>query len=150
MTRRCFPTSPARRSTVGAGRARFGPALLHLTRAYAPKLDDPEVTGTAAIESERIGVPLLLVAGEADAVWPSAEMARRLLDRRRQAGTRSAANDQLLTYPDAGHLIRLGCWPTTVTHAGSIELGGTAAGLAAAQADVTRRIIAFVTTPAGA
>ena len=53
-------------------------------------------------------------------------------------------NDQLLTYPDAGHLIRLGCWPTTVTQVGSIDLGGTAAGLAAAQADVTPRIIAFV------
>ena len=141
----------ARQALHRRGRAaRFGPALLHLTRAYAPRLDDPEATGTAAIEAERIGVPLLLVAGEADTVWPSSEMARRLLDRRRQAGTRSAANDQLRTYPDAGHLIRLGCWPTTVTHTGSIELGGTAAGLAAAQADVTRRIIAFVTTPAGA
>ena len=52
-------------------RTRFGPALLAL-RGFAPKLDDPEVTGAAAIESERIGVPLLLVAGGADAVWPQA------------------------------------------------------------------------------
>ncbi len=125
-------------------RARFGPALLHLSRAYAPKLDDAEVTGTAAIESERIDLPLLLVAGESDALWPSAEMARRLLDRRRQAASPASSHDQLLTYPDAGHLIRLGCWPTTVTQVGSIDLGGTAAGLAAAQADVTPRIIAFV------
>ena len=126
-------------------RARFGPALLHLSRGFAPKLDDPEVTETAAIESERIGVPLVLVVGEGDAVWPSGEMARRLLDRRRQAANAAAAHDQLLTYPDAGHLIRLGCWPTTVTHAGSIDVGGTPAGLAAAQADLTPRVIAFVT-----
>jgi hypothetical protein len=49
-------------------------------------------------------------------------------------------------YPDAGHPIRLGCWPTTVTHAGSIALGGTPAGLAAAQADLTPRIISLVSS----
>jgi pimeloyl-ACP methyl ester carboxylesterase len=125
-------------------RTRFGPALLQLSRGFAPKLDDPEVTGTSVIESERIKMPLLLVAGEADAVWPSIEMSRRLLDRRRQAQVTGAADDQLLTYPDAGHLMRLGCWPTTVTHAGSIALGGTAAGLDAAQADLTPRIISLV------
>ena len=90
------------------------------------------MTGAAAIEAERIGVPLLLVTGEADAVWPSGEMAKRPLDRRRQAQVPGSADDKLLTYPDAGHLMRLGCWPTTVTHAGAIALGGTAAGLAAA------------------
>jgi len=126
-------------------RTRFGPALLQLSRGFAPKLDDPAVTGAAAIEAERIGVPLLLVTGEADAVWPSGEMAKRLLDRRRQAQVPGAADDKLLTYPDAGHLMRIGCWPTTVTHAGSIALGGTAAGLAAAQADLTPRIISLVT-----
>jgi BAAT / Acyl-CoA thioester hydrolase C terminal len=89
---------------------------------------------------------MLLVAGEADAVWPSGEMAKRLLDRRRQAQLAAAAQDQLLRYPNAGHLIRLGCWPTTVTHAGSIELGGTPAGLAAAQADITPRAIALLTS----
>jgi hypothetical protein len=79
-------------------------------------------------------------------VWPSGEMAKRLLDRCRQAQATAAANDQLLTYPDAGHLIRLGCWPTTVSHAGSIALGGTPAGLAAAQADLTPRIISLVSS----
>ena len=59
-------------------------------------------------------------------------------------GWRPAALDQLLTYPDAGHLIRLGCWPTTVAHAGSIKLGGTPAGLAAAQADMTPRVIGLL------
>jgi pimeloyl-ACP methyl ester carboxylesterase len=117
-------------------RTRFGPALLELSRGFAPKLEDPDVAGAAAIESERIGVPLLLVAGGADAVWPSVEMATRLLDRRLHAQLAAAAEDQLLTYPDAGHLIRLGCSPTTVTHAGSIALGGTPAGLAAAQANL--------------
>lgn len=126
-------------------RSRFGPAVLELSRGFAPKLDDREATAAAAIETERIGVPLLLVAGGADAVWPSVEMAKRLLDRRHQAQA-AAADDKLITYPDAGHLIRLGCWPTTVTHAGSIALGGTPAGLAAAQADLTPRIVSLVTS----
>ena len=126
-------------------RARFGPALLHLAGGYASKLDGPEVTGAAAIESERITVPLMLVSGGGDGVWPSSEMARRLMERRRRGGVAAAAYDQLLPYPGAGHLIRLGCWPTTVTHAGSIDLGGTPEGLAAAQSDLTPRIIAFVT-----
>jgi hypothetical protein len=51
-----------------------------------------------------------------------------------------------LRYPDAGHIIRLDCWPTTVAHAGSIKLGGTAAGLAAAQADLTPRVISLLTS----
>lgn len=135
----------ARRAVHRRGRrARFGPALLHLSRGYASKLDDPEVTGAAAIESDRIEAPLLLVAGGDDGVWPSSEMARRLLERRRKAGVVAAVSDQLLIYPGAGHLIRLGCWPTTVTHAGSIDLGGTPEGLAAAQSDLTPRIVAFV------
>ena len=66
-------------------RARFGPALLHLSGGYASKLDDPEVTGAAAIESDRITVPLMLVSGGDDGVWPSSEMARRLIERRRKA-----------------------------------------------------------------
>ena len=90
-------------------RASFGPALLHLSRGYSSKLDDPEVIGAAAIESDRIAVPLLLVAGRDDGVWPSSEMARRLLERRRKAGVGAAVSDRLLIYPGAGHLIRLGC-----------------------------------------
>ena len=69
--RRCCRRSPARRSAVaggelGSARRSYGSARVR------PELDDPEVTGAAAIESERIGVPLLLVAGGADAVWPQA------------------------------------------------------------------------------
>jgi hypothetical protein len=85
------------------------------------------------------------VAGEADQVWPSHVMAQRLLDRRLAAGTAAAGSDVLLSYPDCGHLIRLGLWPTTVQQTSGIGLGGTAAGLAAAQADVTPRILQAVT-----
>src|SRR4029453_14642118 len=46
----------------------------------------------APIESEGIGGPLLLVAGGADAVWPSVVMAKRLLDRRRHAQVAAVAD----------------------------------------------------------
>lgn len=125
--------------------AAYGPAVLHLVRAYAGSLDASPVTGEAAIHAEDITAPLLLVAGEADDVWPSHVMAQRLLDRRRAAGTPAAGSDVLLTYADCGHLIRIGWWPTTVQQTSGIGLGGTAAGLAAAQADVTPRIIQALT-----
>jgi Acyl-CoA thioester hydrolase/BAAT N-terminal region/BAAT / Acyl-CoA thioester hydrolase C terminal len=125
--------------------AAHGPALLHLVRAYAGSIDDSVVTGAAAIRAEDIAAPLLLVAGEADEVWPSHVMAQRLLDRRRTADNAAAGSDVLLTYPDCGHLIRLGLWPTTAQHTSGIGLGGTAEGLAAAQADVTPRIVQAMT-----
>ena len=90
--------------------------------------------------------PTIRRCGRRRRSWPSEEMAKRLLDRRRQAGLAAGAHDRLLTYPDAGHLIRLGCLPTTMTHAGSIALRGTSAGLAAAQADLKPRIISLVTS----
>lgn len=130
----------ARQAVVRRGNAaRHGPALLHMRVAYAPRLDDAVAEGAAAIVAEDISAPLLLVAGGADEMWPSATMARRLLDRRRRD------DDLLLEHPRAGHLIRLGCWPTTVNEVGGIAMGGDAPGLAAAQADVTARVVAAVT-----
>ena len=50
--------------------------------------------------AERIDAPLLLLAGEDDQVWPSVDMATRLLDRR------ARAEDRLLAFPDAGHVLQ--------------------------------------------
>jgi dienelactone hydrolase len=116
------------------------PAPLHLARAYRPAIDDAATTGVAAIASERIAAPLLLFAGTADEVWPSTVMAQRLLDRRP-----GVSGDRLTTYQDAGHLLRMGCWPSTVAQTGGIALGGTAAGIAAAEADLTARVVEAVT-----
>jgi len=44
--------------------------------------DNPE----AAIQVERINGPVLLIAGENDEVWPSPDMAQRIVDRLSQAG----------------------------------------------------------------
>ena len=103
---RCCRTSHGRPSTVAAAGA-VRPGALASLAGYASKPDDPEVTGAAAIESDRIAVPLLLVAGGDDGVWPSSEMARRLIERRRKAGVAARPTSCCISR-GAGHLIRLG------------------------------------------
>lgn len=119
-------------------RGRGGPAAMHLTRAYAPALERPADPDTV-IAVERIAAPLLLVAGEDDQVWPSAEMARRILARR------TGQDDELVSYPGAGHLLRLGLWPATGGAVGDIALGGTPEGTARAEVDLTTRVVALAT-----
>ena len=101
-----LPWTPLRRDKL------FGPAVPHavvdrlrrrlgravpLRPAYAASLG--RHAADAEIAAERIDAPLLLLAGEDDQVWPSVDMATRLLDRR------ARAEDRLLAFPDAGHLL---------------------------------------------
>lgn len=57
----------------------------------------------AIIPVQRIKAPILLVAGDADHLWPSALMAQQIMQRRGSMSPRFA--DRLLIYPGAGHLI---------------------------------------------
>ncbi|MDF2975944.1 MAG: Acyl-coenzyme thioesterase 6 [Actinomycetospora sp.] len=112
------------------------PSLLRLRPAYEAGLArDP---GTAVIPSEDVPCPLLCVTGDDDQLWPSGPMADALLARR------ARADDQHRHYAGAGHLIRLGTLPTDAAWNGGIAFGGTRAGLAAAQHDVTERVPAFL------
>ncbi|MFN8037754.1 MAG: acyl-CoA thioesterase/BAAT N-terminal domain-containing protein [Acidimicrobiales bacterium] len=119
------------------------PLVMHLTRSYEPALGDAEAVDAARILVERIPVPLLLVSGDDDQVWPSGRMAAAVLASR--SGGPAAAADHHVTYPGAGHLLRLGTFPTTATSTGGIALGGTAAGTAVAQRDLTARVVRLVT-----
>ena len=69
-------------------------------------------------------------------------MARILAAQRSAAGM--AGDDQLITYDGAGHLIRLGLLPTDAPWTNGIAFGGSREGLAAAQADATKRVLAFL------
>jgi hypothetical protein len=62
---------------------------------------------------------------------------------------RSGAGDEHRRYPGAGHLIRLGLLATTVASSSGVAFGGTPAGLAAAQADATPRVRAFLRSTIG-
>ena len=123
-------------------RGRKGPGhehLMILTHAYSKSLEDKAGAATAAIPVEQIGAPILFVSGTDDQVWPSGRMADALLARRQDAGDRHQA------YAGAGHLLRLGIMPTTVDATGGVAFGGTAPATAAAQADLTERVLAFFT-----
>ncbi|PVZ07934.1 acyl-CoA thioester hydrolase/bile acid acetyltransferase-like protein [Actinomycetospora cinnamomea] len=112
------------------------PSLLRLRPAYEAGL--ARGVGAAAIPSERVPCPILCVSGDDDQLWPSGPMADALLARRHRD------DDQHLHYRGAGHLIRLGTFPTDAPWTGGIAFGGTRAGLAAAQRDVTERVPAFL------
>lgn len=112
------------------------PSLLRLQAAYAAGFD--RGVDVAAIPSEQVGCPILCVSGDDDQLWPSGVMADALLARRNRT------DDEHLRYPGAGHLIRLGTFPTDAPWTGGIAFGGTRAGLAAAQRDVTERVPAFL------
>ncbi|WP_146132601.1 acyl-CoA thioesterase/bile acid-CoA:amino acid N-acyltransferase family protein [Streptomyces solincola] len=102
---------------------------LGLRRAYAAGLRDTSAVARAVIPVERISAPLMAVAGDADAMWPAAQMAQALLDRRRDRGR----EDSLLVLPGAGHFLRPPVTPTTVDRSADLISGGTAAANAGAQ-----------------
>jgi len=93
----------------------------------------------AALHIERIGGPVLLLSGRQDALWPSAVMADQLEARNRaQHGHASIEN---LQYDDAGHHVaHIPQRPT----GDSVRLGGSAAGLAHAQLQSWKSLIAFL------
>jgi hypothetical protein len=81
---------------------------------------------------------LLLLAGSDDQMWPSEDMANRMLDRR------ARAEDRLLTYPGAGHFLRPPVTPTTVPWSATLFSGGTPAGTARAQAGAWQAVLDFL------
>ena len=59
-----------------------------------------EAQSDAVIPVEDVGVPVLMICGEADSVWASCPMARRIEER---AAAEGKEDVRLLAYPDAGH-----------------------------------------------
>jgi dienelactone hydrolase len=111
---------------------------------YRARLRDSVAVAAASIVAERINGPVMLIAGGADDLWPSAEMARAL--RQRLAGSPGRRGDTLLVYADAGHLIGKYYLPAGSTRiaGGRIETGGTARANARAQADAWPKVVAFL------
>lgn len=102
---------------------------LRLLPAYRTTLAKakPERLEPATIDVENIDVPILLIAGEVDDMWPSAAMARSIAQRRRANGR---ADDVLLALPDTGHFIGPPGLPTTVDRSADLVSGGTPVGTA--------------------
>lgn len=97
----------------------------------------------AAIPVERARAPLLLVCGEADALWPSCPMARQVAAR---AAARRGPRVTLLAYQDAGHAV----FGTPVARSDprrgrlGARTGGSPEGNAAAREDGWPKAVAFL------
>ena len=91
---------------------------------------DPAATARAEIPVERTSAQMILVAGAADALWPSDTFARAIAQRLRQHGREC----NLITHADAGHRVLLPgeTTPRSSAHAhggsddADAELGATA------------------------
>ncbi len=114
-----------------AGRLRRHPAprALHMRPAYEAGLRDGKAVTAAALAVERIRCPLLLISGGDDQMWPSDEMAEAIIARR------GRGDDRHLHFAAAGHFIGPPFTPTTVPWNDSLYSGGSAAGIAEAQAE---------------
>jgi dienelactone hydrolase len=88
---------------------------------------NPDRIAAARIPIESYRGALLLVAGEKDKLWPSADMARNIVSSRKAAGL---ATDALI-FDDAGHAL---AGPGTSPAAPLADIGGTPASVAHARA----------------
>jgi dienelactone hydrolase len=95
----------------------------------------------AVIPVERINGPILLISGQADAIWPSTEMANRVMARLDANGFKPLHVH--LSYPDAGHVAAVP--PNDDPRMKALEaLGGTPEGNAKARADSWKELLAFL------
>jgi dienelactone hydrolase len=97
----------------------------------------------AEIPVEAINGPVLMISGQADSLWPSPEMARRVEQRLQARGFRHPVIN--LVYPDAGHAV-FGV-PVAADAPGlerATTVGGTVPGLVAARADGWPRVLRFL------
>lgn len=100
---------------------------------YVPAYHDEAAVERARIQVETIEAPVLLVASEADGMWPSAEMARDIEAVMRARNTRCES----LIYPDSSHVIDEAWLPPIYgTHAprsagrwDKTSIGGTSEGM---------------------
>ncbi|HKR26065.1 MAG TPA: acyl-CoA thioester hydrolase/BAAT C-terminal domain-containing protein [Acidobacteriaceae bacterium] len=115
---------------------------------------DPASMLQATIRVESIHGPVLMIGGEADGVWPSADMVHSAADRlHREHFPWSVVT---LIYPHAGHRAGMPqivpAWNNGVPHplTGRVtDLGGTPEGNAASTLDAIPRVLDFLSTSLG-
>ena len=108
---------------------------------YSDSLDALPEDSSAAIAVEAISGPVLLLCGEADALWPSCRMSRALVARAQSAGKTDL---ELVAYEDGGHMIYgRPREPEEDDFEYLNQMGGTAEGNNEARKDVLKRINAF-------
>jgi dienelactone hydrolase len=100
------------------------------------------------IAVERIKGAVLLLSGRDDQIWPSAEMAGKVLNRLKR--NRFPYPAEHLSYEKAGHSIPAGCIPASMSVQGSRwPVGGSAIGNVKAQSDSRPKVLQFLKTHLG-
>jgi dienelactone hydrolase len=134
-------------ATPPPGFGTSGPVALR--PLFERALRDADAVRAAEIPVERARGPILLVSGEADAMWPSTRLGEVV---ERRAAGRSGPPVTHLRYPAAGHAsggVPGTPAPTEVRHpvdGARYALGGTLAANAAARADSWPQVLAFLAT----
>jgi len=125
-----------------------GPEPIPLTPGFLRALTQKKMVQAAEIPVERINGAVLLISGEEDAMWPSAQMADAVI--RRLAAHNFAHPYRHIRYPNAGHMILAGHIPATVTASrhpvdGMVyAYGGDAQGYAHANVNSWASVLAFL------
>ncbi|HEX4516579.1 MAG TPA: acyl-CoA thioesterase/bile acid-CoA:amino acid N-acyltransferase family protein [Polyangiaceae bacterium] len=107
----------------------------------------------ATTHVENTNGPILMIAGAADDLWPSCDLATYAMDRLSTSGHATKYGDTLVCYPDAGHNIdafTVGTPTTTAMHTSTpvdgafLALGGTPEGIAHATRDADNKLRLFL------
>lgn len=116
------------------------PEHLEYLPLYKDSLNDKEAVKKALIEVENLNGPVLLISGSDDKVWPSKEMAEKIMDR--LESFKFIHLHQHLNYEDAGHVVaRPGFtpWPTPY-----YVKGGLPAINGQSQVDIWDKVLKFL------
>lgn len=120
----------------------FSRGFVGIFQLYAGAID--HAPAEAEIPVERINGPILMLSGQADTLWPSAEMANRVEQRLRAHGFAHPVTN--IAYPEAGHAV-FGppiADPTSPNLQRALSVGGTVPALVAARADGWPRVVTFL------
>jgi dienelactone hydrolase/uncharacterized protein (DUF2141 family) len=115
-----------------------------LKAVFAGTLATADKRPETEIPAERINGPILLISGGDDQLWPSKDMADRLVARLKAKGFSHQV--QHLSYPEAGHVVFVGAPDGPMARAlgqPSPMLGGSAQADAGAWADDWPKALAF-------
>ncbi len=116
---------------------------LRLVDLYAAGLEDKDAEQKAIIAVEKINGPVLLVTGKDDQMWPSSQMADKVVARLR--AHKHAHPFEHLSYEGAGHAVVSGYMPMKDTViAGNLALGGSVTANARAFKDYRPKVLEFL------
>jgi len=121
---------------------------VNFTPWFESVIEDRDALRDTEIPVEKINGPILLISGQDDKIWPSAQLSEIAIQRLNAHGFKHKIMH--LTYPDAGHRIGPPFRPTTTLEAVHpvngllMKLGGTAAGNAHACVDSWKQLLTFL------